>query len=468
MHASWGPSHTGSHTPPRRNRPVSPSPPPRGRRPPERHVIVERVVKEASASVQYPTLTRTNYNEWSLLMRVNLQAQGLWHAVETEEEDVIEYLDDRLAFAAILRAVPLEMLASLATKRTTQSVWEVIKSRRIGVQRVRDANAEQLRKEFDHIRFKDGESVDDFSMLLTGLANNIAVLGGKITEPEIVKKMLHVAPELLEQVAISIETLLDLDNLSIEEVTGHLRNVEQRKKETTSDKQGRLLLTEEEWRAHMRSRNNFDAGGSGGGKSGKKRAEKKKEPADGLAPGKCLNCGKKGHWAKDCWSKPKKEKAHVARTEKEEEPSLFLASVGDFFPDTSAPEQGGDGEDSNGGLGTMATREYLEVGADEEPNQKLVELSEERVFAQIGVSGKHRDHRWRILDTGVTNHMIGARRAFSELDSGIRGTVKFGDGSVIEIEGRDTILFVGKSGEHRRLTDVYLIPHLKANVVSLG
>jgi hypothetical protein len=50
----------------------------------------------------------------------------------------------------------------------------------------------------------------------------LAVLGGKITEPEIVKKMLHVALEPLEQVTISIETLLDLDNLSIEEVTGHL------------------------------------------------------------------------------------------------------------------------------------------------------------------------------------------------------------------------------------------------------
>jgi hypothetical protein len=90
-------------------------------------------------------------------MRVNLQAQGLWHAVEPEEEDVIKYRDDRLTFTAILCAVPPEMLASLATKRTAQSAWEAIKSRQIGVQRVRDANAEQLRKEFDHIRFKDGE-----------------------------------------------------------------------------------------------------------------------------------------------------------------------------------------------------------------------------------------------------------------------------------------------------------------------
>jgi hypothetical protein len=91
---------------------------------------------------------------------------------------------------------------------------------------MRDANAEQLRKDFNNIRFKDGESVDNFSMHLTGLANNIAVLGGKISEPEIVKKMLHAAPKPLEQVAVSIETLLDLDRISIEEVTGHLRNVE--------------------------------------------------------------------------------------------------------------------------------------------------------------------------------------------------------------------------------------------------
>jgi hypothetical protein len=84
---------------------------------------------------------------------VNMQAQGLWHVVEPEEEDVIEYREDRFALAAILRVVPPEMLASLATKRTTQSSWEVIKSRLVGVQRVQEANAEQLRKEFVEICF---------------------------------------------------------------------------------------------------------------------------------------------------------------------------------------------------------------------------------------------------------------------------------------------------------------------------
>uniref|UniRef100_A0A0D9XSC3 DUF4219 domain-containing protein n=1 Tax=Leersia perrieri TaxID=77586 RepID=A0A0D9XSC3_9ORYZ len=67
-----------------------------------------------AGAVEYPTLTSTYYQEWSLLMRVNMQAQGFWY-------DVIEYREDRLALAAILRAVPSEMIASLATKRMARS-----------------------------------------------------------------------------------------------------------------------------------------------------------------------------------------------------------------------------------------------------------------------------------------------------------------------------------------------------------
>jgi hypothetical protein len=46
--------------------------------------------------------------------------------------------------------------------------------------------------------------------------------------------------------------------------------------------------------------------------------------------------------------------------------------------------------------------------------------------------------------------------------------VKFGNGFVVDTEGQGTILFDGNGGEHHRLTGVYYIPRLKANIVSLG
>jgi hypothetical protein len=61
---------------------------------------------------------------------------------ESEEDEIVEYWENRLALPTILWAVLPEMLASLATKRTTKLAWEAIKSHCIGVERVREENTE--------------------------------------------------------------------------------------------------------------------------------------------------------------------------------------------------------------------------------------------------------------------------------------------------------------------------------------
>jgi hypothetical protein len=118
--------------------------------------------------------------------------------------------------------VPVEMQAGLTNKETAHEAWESIQRIHIGADRVKEANAERLQQEFTEIKFKPGEGVADFSLCITALANELRVLGNGITDKEVVKKMLHSVPEKLEQVAISMETLLDLNSLSIEEAVGHL------------------------------------------------------------------------------------------------------------------------------------------------------------------------------------------------------------------------------------------------------
>jgi hypothetical protein len=44
---------------------------------------------------------------------------------------------------------------------------------------------------------------------------------------------------------------------------------------------------------------------------------------------------------------------------------------------------------------------------------------------------------------------------FSELDRAVQGTVKFGDGSIINICCKGTVIFYGRRGEHKVLTGVY-------------
>jgi len=89
-------------------------------------------------------------------------------------------------------------------------------------------------------------------------------------------------------------------------------------------------------------------------------------------------------------------------------------------------------------------------------------LNQERVFPV-----KYHEGAW-ILDTGATNHMTGCREALASLDDTVRGAVRFGDGSMVEIQGIGVVVLSGRQEEHRVLTEVYYIPSLKCNIVSLG
>jgi hypothetical protein len=70
------------------------------------------------AGTKFPMFTRTNYQEWTMLMQVNLEAAGWWYTVEPKEGEEIGCRHDRLALAAILRSVPPDMLAGIRERRT--------------------------------------------------------------------------------------------------------------------------------------------------------------------------------------------------------------------------------------------------------------------------------------------------------------------------------------------------------------
>jgi hypothetical protein len=48
--------------------------------------------------------------------------------------------------------------------------------------------------------------------------------------------------------------------------------------------------------------------------------------------------------------------------------------------------------------------------------------------------------------------MTGRREFFTELDSSVLASVKFGDASGVEIKGVGSVIFTAESGEHRLLT----------------
>ena len=89
----------------------------------------------------------------------------------------------------------------------------------------------------------NGEPIEDFALCLMGIIQRLATLG----DQKVVTKYLRVVRLRYKQLVISIETLLDIYQLSIEEVTGRLKFADDVEPPTLLTAGGKLLLTEEQW-----------------------------------------------------------------------------------------------------------------------------------------------------------------------------------------------------------------------------
>lgn len=76
----------------------------------------------------------------------------------------------------------------------------------------------------------------------------------------------------------------------------------------------------------------------------------------------------------------------------------------------------------------------------------LLHLDEPRahVFLSDGTSDNKIDG-W-FLNNGATHHMTGCREYFSDLNVDVRGSIKFGDSSTMDIKGIGSIILITMTG----------------------
>jgi hypothetical protein len=98
-------------------------------------------------------------------------------------------------------AVPPEMVSAVVSNDSAKEAWDVIKTLRVGKDRVRASTAQQLLRQFENATCTEEESIDDFSMRLSSMVQHLATIDESVDEPKVVGKFLCSVPHHYRQMS---------------------------------------------------------------------------------------------------------------------------------------------------------------------------------------------------------------------------------------------------------------------------
>ncbi|XP_066380149.1 uncharacterized protein, partial [Miscanthus floridulus] len=337
------------------------------------------VYHDSDSSTSWPMLDKTNYYEWSQTMKLRMQARDLWDAIEGGS---VQFCDDRRTLEVIVGAVPKEMGIPLLDKAMAKEAWDAITATRIGVDRVRRATLQRLRRDWENIGSTPASKWRISPCVCQLCTSNLSFMVTRTSlKSEWWKSFYARCRPRTSAVVMDVAAVVDEDEAE------------------AVDEEMAMLLA-----------------------------------ASAPTPASTATRRATGHV-----SVPSRG-VKVQSTAVEVETVLAVA-VAAVVEAVAAEIR----------LGSMArTKEGMRRGPKQSTpahsyTAQHVELFQPRAHAYLGVHEEEVDSGW-YLDSGATHHMTGRQEFFADLNTGVRGTVRFGDASKVEIKGVGSIVFQAKTG----------------------
>lgn len=378
-----------------------------------------------------------HWDHWSEVMENFFRSKGLWNTIEigfeesssstaltAEQTHQLEEAkkNDHKVKHYLYQSIDRVTFEQILDRRTSRIIWESMKRKFGGSDRVKKSLLQKLRRDFEVLEMRESETVKEYFTRVLAVTNQMRSNGEIMNDSKVVEKILRTLSEKFMYVVVSIEESKEIESIHLDELQSSLTVHEQKFKKVDKVDDQALKVTHGgagSYRGRgMTSRGRgFNGRGRGRGRGRDKSTVE------------CYKCHRLGHFQNECpmWD----EEANYADFDEKEE-MLLMA--------------------------------YIEE--EEEIDVKVEEDAEKLLMTYAGKNESMRKRAW-FLDSGCSNHMSGDRVLFSQMDEDFKHTVKLGNDKKMEVVGKGNVKLILNNVAYT-ISGVYYIPELKNNLLSLG
>lgn len=122
----------------------------------------------------------------------------------------------------LFQSIDKSILKIITQKETAKQLWDSMKVKYQGNARVQRAQLQILRRNFEMLEMKIGESVTDYFGKVMLVANDMRNLRENMSDMKIIEKILRTLTEKYNYIVCSIEESKDINHLSVDELQSSL------------------------------------------------------------------------------------------------------------------------------------------------------------------------------------------------------------------------------------------------------
>ncbi|KAL0393103.1 UNVERIFIED_CONTAM: Retrovirus-related Pol polyprotein from transposon TNT 1-94 [Sesamum radiatum] len=294
---------------------------------------------------------------------------------------------DSEALYYIQTAVADHIFPRISVATSAKEAWSILQKEYQGSAKVRIIKLQTLRRDFENMKMKDSETIDEYYTKVRELVNQLKAYGEDIPEKRVVEKLLISVTEKYDPIVTTIEETKDITTLTVTELVGSLEAYEKRR----SRREENSLENAFQSKLNMRSQNSNR-------KEEKFKSTMEDKKKQNMRP--CRICKRTNHLEKDCYFRGKPQCRNCKRFGHVEKDCRLKGNH--------------------------------QANCIEENN------SSDQLFYTCNSVAETGEATWYI-DSAASNHMTYNKGAFQTLDESFKTNVKLGDNHIVKVEGKGSV-----------------------------